>query len=679
MIIKKCELCGNEFETKAHNAKFCSQKCKLNKYSLKSKENKKIYIKKCVICNNEFETNKKNQRFCKNDHYIKCFICNEEFLLMSYKEGRTKYSCGHPFCIQEITRYNMSVKNNHEWKPKPLTEKNKVKTLEKKKCRLCGEQFTPSVTSQEFCRKRHKTNCEYCGEEFTIRNLKRPEKTCSIECATYLSAEKRNEIVYDKICEYCGKEFQSKASHALYCEGPHYSTCEVCGEEFLVADINSVPRTCSNSCASSLTHTDKSRQIRKENSLMKYGTEHTFQAELIKEKIRATHEERWGGIGFASKKLSADTKQIIMNKYGVENVSQLKEIKEKKKQTLFENYGVYNPAGIHINNYEDWHDFGLYVQSNSLKFDCFELAEYFNVPMYSIRNKSYETEVMGYVKDFYKYSNPELIIKHMLLSFNLKEGIDFLPHNRHILGGLELDFYLPNHNIAIEVSPTYTHNSLVGWGGYGDGLSEMYHYDKFRLCSEKNIQLFTLFDWINIDIFKSALKDKLGLHQLICINEIEYQTDVVLDSIDIKNNLYSHNKYNTVTISNKNEVLLTSIWLENINKGTAKLKYLECNENYSKMQLMKMLLTDYKKTAVNQGINQIIIKTDSNIENGNIYKEEGFVLIKEIRPRVNYYNEKYEHHIKRKKIIKQKKNILENYGYLPVYDCGHKLWQLNIG
>jgi hypothetical protein len=59
---------------------------------------------------------------------------------------------------------------------------------------------------------------------------------------------------------------------------------------------------------------------KKETNLKKYGVEHTFQSDKIKEKIKKTTLER----------------------YGVEHNMQSKEIKERAKKTLFKNYGVYH-------------------------------------------------------------------------------------------------------------------------------------------------------------------------------------------------------------------------------------------------------------------------------------------------------------------------------------------------
>lgn len=100
----------------------------------------------------------------------------------------------------------------------------------------------------------------------------------------------------------------------------------------------------------------------RQTNLEKYRAENPFQSEEIKQKIRKTSMERYGGIGLASKEISekiVKTKeekygdstftnrekcmQTVQDRYGVDNVYASKEVLEKKKQTYLDHYGVDNP------------------------------------------------------------------------------------------------------------------------------------------------------------------------------------------------------------------------------------------------------------------------------------------------------------------------------------------------
>ena len=69
-----------------------------------------------------------------------------------------------------------------------------------------------------------------------------------------------------------------------------------------------------------------------------------------------------------------------------------------------------------------------------------------------------------------------------------------------------MDFYLSEHNIAIECCGIYWHSEL------SSGKDRNYHYNKYKDCKDANIQLITIFDdeWNNnTDIVKQLLVNKI--------------------------------------------------------------------------------------------------------------------------------------------------------------------------
>lgn len=82
----------------------------------------------------------------------------------------------------------------------------------------------------------------------------------------------------EKQCSYilCPHTFIPKTYNQKYCSHHHYSTCQKCGKQFEISKdkMKRIPKTCSNSCASSISHNDASKAKRRENSLKKYGTEY---------------------------------------------------------------------------------------------------------------------------------------------------------------------------------------------------------------------------------------------------------------------------------------------------------------------------------------------------------------------------------------------------------------------
>lgn len=85
-------------------------------------------------------------------------------------------------------------------------------------------------------------------------------------------------------------------------------------------------------------------------------------------------------------------------------------------------------------------------------------------------------------------------------------GADVVKRNdRTLLGGREVDIYIPSLNIAIEYNGTYWHSDAQG--------NVNGQYEKYRDCKDKNVQLIQVWDddWNNRrDIVKSMVAAKLG-------------------------------------------------------------------------------------------------------------------------------------------------------------------------
>jgi len=169
-------------------------------------------------------------------------------------------------------------------------------------------------------------------------------------------------------------------------------------------------------------------------------------------------------------------KETCKEKFGVDNPMKSEEIKNKTFNTNFEKYGV---------------------KSTLQSKDCNPLFHS------SISNK--EKEIVEYVKSIY-------------------DG-KIITSDRIILNGLELDIYIPEHNLAIEFDGIYWHNEI-------NKPDNNYHIKKTIGCEKQNIQLIHIFEdeWIyKQNIVKSILKNRL--------NKIEnrfYGRKTILKEIDVK-------------------------------------------------------------------------------------------------------------------------------------------------
>ncbi len=120
----------------------------------------------------------------------------------------------------------------------------------------------------------------------------------------------------------------------------------------------------------------------------------------------------------------------------------------------------------------------------------------------------------------YRGSSYEQEIYEFLKELGLKEDIDFIRHNRSIVKGnkdryLELDFYLPKYNLAVEFNGNYTHSyNYQIKSGFLPNEARNYHYNKTKQCEDQGIHLIHIWqhEWIQYkDRIKSIIKGELGL------------------------------------------------------------------------------------------------------------------------------------------------------------------------
>ena len=105
-------------------------------------------------------------------------------------------------------------------------------------------------------------------------------------------------------------------------------------------------------------------------------------------------------------------------------------------------------------------------------------------------------------------SSYENVIEEFLDSIN----VIYQRNDRKILNGLELDFYIPSHNVAIEINGSYYHQTENGF------KDKYYHAKKTDMCEEKGIRLIHIFDY---DLNKrknqiyEMLKSAFGKNEII--------------------------------------------------------------------------------------------------------------------------------------------------------------------
>lgn len=89
-----------------------------------------------------------------------------------------------------------------------------------------------------------------------------------------------------RICDICGKEFTANAPNQKYCKGPHITACEVCGMDIeYTCDPADKPRTCSKECATSL-------KVQTVES--RYGVKNVSELTSVRSKISESKTDKVG-------------------------------------------------------------------------------------------------------------------------------------------------------------------------------------------------------------------------------------------------------------------------------------------------------------------------------------------------------------------------------------------------
>ena len=232
------------------------------------------------------------------------------------------------------------------------------------------------------------------------------------------------------------------------------------------------------------------KEKKKQSCLERYGVENAMQSRELKEKVKQTWFKRYGGFTFQSDELKEKIKKTNLNKYGVESHNSSKEIKEKKKQSCLERYGVENFNQKHIPKefltQDWWNERKDFLEAKELSNCYISLS---NIYLYAHRFRP--------DWEFKTISQPHQRVLNFLGELNIEHEIN----DREQIKPYELDVWIPEKSLAIEVNGVYWHKN-----------KDKYHQMKTELCIKQGIRLLHFTD-IEIeqqwDLVKETIKKYL--------------------------------------------------------------------------------------------------------------------------------------------------------------------------
>lgn len=387
-----------------------------------------------------------------------------------------------------------------------------------------------------------------------------------------------------------------------------------------------------------------------------------------------------GGTGLANPKTQEKAKSTNLKKYGVENVFQSDVIKQKIADTHNERYGG-NFNTVSLGNKLDKLKDAVYCKELAAQFCLNTIAEMLGVAT----NTIYKYFELHGIKNFNSSrSNQEVEVINFLKSLGIE---NIQPNDRKVLKPQEIDVFLPDYSIGIEMNGNYWHSEKAG-------CKRSYHFDKHNKAISANVKLIQIFEseWVlKQDLVKSRLKSILGKNE----HKFAARKCSIKDlTIDEKRKFLNANhlqgdcksSVNLGLFLNDNLVACMTFAKTRFDKSADFEMTRFCSkQNTTVVGGFQKLMTHFRKT---KNFPSIISYADSRWSNGGVYSGNGFNLVSTSKP--SYYYFKASSLILENRMNYQKGNLkkllpefdenlsewknMQNAGYNRIWDCGTTKW-----
>ncbi len=444
---------------------------------------------------------------------------------------------------------------------------------------------------------------------------------------------------------------------------------------------------------------DKGKEKIKSSNLEKFGVEYPQQNDIIKQKTKNSFLENYGVDHYSKTDEYKDKiKNTSQNNWGVDNYSQTEEFKCKIKSTSLEKWGVehYSKTGEFKNSIKKTREDLTKLKYDNLIGENYMVIDYQN-SLFKIHHKDCKQDFEINRDQLYQrynlnicvctkclnidlaQSNMELEMQNFLNSLNISYNIK----DKKILSGKELDIYLPEQNIAIEMNGVYWHSEIY--------LEKYYHRDKTLKCRELGIDLLHIWedDWkYKRDIIKSIIRNKVNrIENKIYARNCRIQISSSEESSQFLNENHIQGwspSQLKLGLYSENQLVSLMTFGFRFTNGKKEYELIRfCNKiNYNVVGAASKLFNHFLKTI--SGITEIISYADISLFNGGLYQKLGFIKSNLSKP--NYFwvvdgIRKHRFNFNKKRLVKlgydankTEVEILHEKGYFRVYSCGQEKW-----
>ena len=316
----------------------------------------------------------------------------------------------------------------------------------------------------------------------------------------------------------------------------------------------------------------------------------------------------------------------------------------------------------------------------------------------AIKNKDWNAPILNKYENFVKRSgtfvSPDKkpsLLRNQIMRFLKENKIAYKKKNNSHL--IELNDY----NIIINV-PNYTVLS-----NKKETLNLQKKYE------QRGVELLTFLPWRNIFKIKQFLSYRL---QLKSIKKIPARKCKIVSNDKItkeqreffaNNHLLGYNNFRniekTITLEYNGETVIAALFTKKNGSSKTELKRLVSAYGVSVQGGASRLIKEYIRT--NNNSESIYTFSDSDLGFGGVYKTLGFELIERSKEQLNWYNEDLDMVFSNISLVQigadrllsgldnyeqvgigdnlpTNQEIVQAYGFVPIYDSGYKKWELKI-
>lgn len=398
----------------------------------------------------------------------------------------------------------------------------------------------------------------------------------------------------------------------------------------------------------------------KQTLKLRTGYEHALQNPQSYGKLRGTNLDRYGvEIAMHNRTIKERVISTNLEKYGVENPMQNAEVIIRSQETKGRNRPeIYDQ----IKQFAWWEE--NYIGKNTtIGYLCEKHG--FSGSTATKATSDLKVPVINQMST----SRIEQKFSEAISSL----GVEVIRSCKSIIRPLELDIFIPSHNLAIEVNGLYWHSEITG------NKKKEYHANKKKLCSEAGVTLVQFWDIElenKFDICLSMIKSRLGLNEKIAGRVCSVQrvdsrqaSDFVMD-----NHVSGYRDFQeAIGLFYEGELLSLGLFGKSVfRRGCMELIRFCTKKGFTVVGGFQKILKRYEDV-------DIVSYSDGRYSDGDVYLKSGFDLLSDNGP-TPWYTKDYDV-LKHRYIIAKKVypeltqwESAKKDGWDRVWDAGQKTW-----